>query len=419
MESYSSPSSPKALPFGTQIACLLLLALSATAALADTLQSYLTPATETVEQGATLTIRLELANLGDSSEQIAIDQSLDLTLTNQDGSQHLTATLQDSLAASAQELASFASTVFHYELQLPSDATGLCSISNASSRFLLNIQPNAVPQPEPTPVAKKKEKKKKTVVDPFRELEQNPHLWVGAESDVVSIYEPSYFDIGASEFLNSKFQLSLKYRAFSSQGALAKRNKWVSNIFFRYTQTSLWDLESDSAPFIDTSYKPGFFYLQSMGDENSPLRSIEWGANHQSNGRDGPESRSTNYIYFKPMFKWDFEPYYVSAGARIWAYVENDDKTNGDIANYWGNFDAFFAFGKQSSYQFVAKARTGDQWNKGRVQLEFFYPLHKAGFENLPIHLHASYFYGYGESLLNYNVKDSRQLRIGFALSQY
>jgi len=74
----------------------------------------------------------------------------------------------------------------------------------------------------------------------------------------ISAYEPMYFLLG-THLEDSKFQISFKYRFFDSQSILGQKYKWFQGLHFGYTQTSFWDLKSESAPFEDTSYKPEFF----------------------------------------------------------------------------------------------------------------------------------------------------------------
>ncbi|MBA3035075.1 MAG: hypothetical protein FP814_01130, partial [Desulfobacterium sp.] len=73
--------------------------------------------------------------------------------------------------------------------------------------------------------------------------------------------EPTYFGVGTDPE-KSKFQFSFKYRILDvDKHEWAKNRPWLSGFHFGYTQTSLWDLKSDSKPFDDTSYKPELFYL--------------------------------------------------------------------------------------------------------------------------------------------------------------
>ncbi len=45
---------------------------------------------------------------------------------------------------------------------------------------------------------------------------------------------------------DSKFQVSFKYRFFNKKGTLAQKYPWVKGFRFGYTQTSFWDLKSES-----------------------------------------------------------------------------------------------------------------------------------------------------------------------------
>jgi hypothetical protein len=76
----------------------------------------------------------------------------------------------------------------------------------------------------------------------------------------IAAYEPMYFLVGTDPE-KSKFQVSFKYRFFNPQSKFAERHPWVEGFHLGYTQTSFWDLESSSAPFEDTSYKPELFWL--------------------------------------------------------------------------------------------------------------------------------------------------------------
>ncbi|MBW1827513.1 MAG: phospholipase A [Deltaproteobacteria bacterium] len=45
---------------------------------------------------------------------------------------------------------------------------------------------------------------------------------------------------------DSKFQVSFKYRFFNKKGTLAQKYPRVKGFRFGYTQTSFWDLKSES-----------------------------------------------------------------------------------------------------------------------------------------------------------------------------
>ena len=119
-----------------------------------------------------------------------------------------------------------------------------------------------------------------------------------------SVYEPLYF-LAGTDLSESKFQISFRYRLFNPAGSLSQRFPALSGFNFAFTQTSFWDLASDSAPFEDTSYKPEMFYLtRNWVTRPGWLKGLffQGGFRHESNGRGEEFSRSTNTLYFKPIF---------------------------------------------------------------------------------------------------------------------
>ncbi len=96
--------------------------------------------------------------------------------------------------------------------------------------------------------------------------------------------EPLYFVIGWRDGTNAKFQLSFKYRFVNPEGDVTQGVPFFSRVYFGYTQTSLWDLESDSKPFFDTSYRPSLFYRHE--------RVHEWGEGAVGGGARSASSTS-------------------------------------------------------------------------------------------------------------------------------
>jgi len=235
----------------------------------------------------------------------------------------------------------------------------------------------------------------------------------------VSVYEPVYFIVGGDGGLNAKFQISLRYQLFDNQGRLARRLPWIDDLYLSYSQTSLWDLGNLSAPFRDSSYRPRLFYsnndLTRLFDGQLRL-GVETGFGHESNGRDGEDSRSFNMLYVRPILTFG-EP----AGLRFFAaplihnYISDDD--NPDIADYRGNVDWVLGFGSKGGLDFWTTLRKGRRSNYGSVELNLSYPLSKLSGGDLTGWLTLQYFNGYGESLLDYNRKLDSQLRLGIAVA--
>lgn len=227
-------------------------------------------------------------------------------------------------------------------------------------------------------------------------------------------YQPIYFLVG-TEPEKSKFQLSLKYRFFNPNGSWGRSHPWLRGFHIAYTQTSLWDLESDSKPFEDTSYKPEFFYLTS--NLNILGHSItncffQTGYQHESNGQGGLNSRATDMIYIRPIFILYHERSQlgISIAPKLWLYLSNEDKT---LKDYRGYFDLVVTCGKADSLV----AQSSFRWAKEgpSVEVDLSYPLHQILFGNLDIYLQVQYTNALAETLLNFR-KRTQALRIGFAL---
>ena len=232
-----------------------------------------------------------------------------------------------------------------------------------------------------------------------------------------SVYEPLYFMVGADPS-ESKFQISFRYRPLNQSGTLSQRYPWLSGINFAYTQTSFWDLSSSSAPFEDTSYKPEIFYLTrnwSNGPEWIKGLFFQGGVRHESNGQGGDSSRSTNIVYFKPMFIFydakselglHFSP-------KLFAYFNNSKSHNPDLDDYRGNVDFEFKIGKASG--FVSTTHLGVAKKGVSFATDLSYPVSNLFKNNLDFFLYIQYSNSLAESLLHYKER-TQALRIGFSI---
>jgi outer membrane phospholipase A len=232
-----------------------------------------------------------------------------------------------------------------------------------------------------------------------------------------SAYQPVYFLVGADPE-ESKFQLSFKYRIFDTESILAKSNPWIKGLHLGYTQTSFWDLKSSSAPFDDTSYKPEIFWLSQnyLTSEHGLLKGLffQTGVQHESNGKDEESSRSTNFLYVKPVlvFYDDDSKFGLQLSAKIWSYFENDE-TNEDLSDYRGYFDLETEFGFADSFVFNTLFRLADEG--ASFQLDISYPLDKIFGDALDVYFYVQYANMLAESLLDYEER-SQEIRFGLAL---
>ncbi|SDC85368.1 phospholipase A [Paraburkholderia lycopersici] len=235
-----------------------------------------------------------------------------------------------------------------------------------------------------------------------------------------SFYEPTYFADGwASNGEDlAKFQISFKFRFVLPDDPRSRG--FVDNLYFAYTQTSLWDIRKYSAPFRDTSYKPAlFYYLADTGWRTGwfSRMGIETGYEHESNGRDGPESRGVDILYVKPV--WDFgdlNANHLTVAPKVYWY-EHIAGENSDIADYRGYVDLLVKYGSPDGWQLATTLRKGTKSTYGSVDAQFTYPLAKLFGNAWGGYLWVGYFNGYGEDILDYN-QHRWAARIGFSMSR-
>jgi phospholipase A1/A2 len=216
-----------------------------------------------------------------------------------------------------------------------------------------------------------------------------------------STYRANYLIIGPEHSpvagnVTSKFQLSLKY----DTGA---------NWYFAYTQRSYWDISRKSSPILDHNIEPEVFYFWKSAAGIAGHRGVTGaraGFVHQSNGRDGENSRAWNRAYVQPLFRWReffFEP-------RTWI-ITSRDVENRNIADYYGYADIVFGVETSARQRFAATGRQGRK--HGSLQLDLSLPANSLFTGNtMRPYLYAQLWTGYGETLLYYNLRTSA-FRIG------
>ena len=197
--------------------------------------------------------------------------------------------------------------------------------------------------------------------------------------------------------IETKMQISLKTKIaedlFGTHADL-----WAG-----YTQQSNWQVYNrgkKSAPFRNSDYAPELFLTQPV-KANLPfggkLRMLGVGYIHQSNGQSRPLSRSWNRVYAMAGMEWGK----LSVIPRVWARLDPgaDKDDNPDIMHYMGYGDLRIAYQFNNKHALSSTLRYNPKHNKGAVQLNYTFPLKG----NLKGYVQG--FYGYGESLIDYNHK--------------
>jgi outer membrane phospholipase A len=234
------------------------------------------------------------------------------------------------------------------------------------------------------------------------------------EEPLVSANDPVYFVIGARNGWDARFQLSFKYRLFDQSSGFGAEQPWLAGFYFGYTQTSLWDLSSESKPFHDTSYRPSAFWKWERTDQRTWIDGVRLGVEHESNGSQGERSRSINTVFARPEWRFplarggtlEFTP-------KIYAYLT--DGENPDIAEYRGYVDWRVRYDAGGAWITTAVARLGTT-GRGSLQLDMSRRTRDMKLGPLSGYLHLQFFNGWGEDILDYNVRRPAQLRIGLAI---
>jgi phospholipase A1/A2 len=232
-----------------------------------------------------------------------------------------------------------------------------------------------------------------------------------------STHEPIYFIYGR-DAPGAKFQFSFKYRLLSDSGVLAAGVPALRGLHLAYTQRSLWDIQAKSSPFFDTSYMPELIGEWQAARSLNP-GPVQWlgqqlSLQHESNGRDGPTSRSVNIVYYRPgVIFGDINGWNLILSPKIYAYV-GDLSNNPDISKYRGYGEFRAAFGKNERFGLSFTGRLGEHFDKGSMQFDLTLPMRSRLFD-FASYFMVQYFDGYGESLLLYN-QHSSTVRAGFSL---
>ncbi len=227
-------------------------------------------------------------------------------------------------------------------------------------------------------------------------------------------YEPVYFALGNHDGRFARYQISLKYQLFRPKDMA--NPEFIDNFYLGYTQTALWDLSSDSSPFVDTSFKPSLFWRKDalwQSPDKQWFTGLQTGVEHESNGKAGDDSRSLNFVYVQPEFNYRFDGgSTLTFAPKVKAYFGLSD--NPDYADYYGHVDWKLRWAQDNGLVLSSLYRRGDH-GRYATQLEAAWPLRRT-FLSMNGYLYAQYTKGYGETLLDYNQKTGSQFRIGLAI---
>jgi phospholipase A1 len=203
--------------------------------------------------------------------------------------------------------------------------------------------------------------------------------------------------------VEAKFQLSFKVKAI--EGLFKDR----ADLWFAYTQQSSWQVYSPSIsrPFRETNFEPEVMLVfptrfRLLGLDG---RMVNVGIVHQSNGRSEPLSRSWNRLYVQLGFERGRFALLVRPWFRIPEDEDNDD--NGDIDDFLGHGDLQAIYMRKEHTLSLLLRNNLTSPNRTSALLEYSFPAFRR------MRGYVQLFTGYGESLIDYN---HRQTAIGLGL---
>lgn len=229
-----------------------------------------------------------------------------------------------------------------------------------------------------------------------------PATWTDRVNRLPSSPAPDH-TAGAELILKSveaKYQISLKTK-FAHEVFGVPVSLWGG-----YTQSSRWQVYNgaDSRPFRETNYEPEVMLVKPLAVPllGWTLRMASLSLNHQSNGRALPLSRSWNRVIgglAAERGDWVAE-------LRPWLRLseEASDDDNPDIEDHVGRAELRVArhWGEHALSLQLRHSLRGGARSRGSAQLDYVFPLAGA------LHGQLQLFSGYGESLIDYNLRQTK-----------
>jgi len=265
-------------------------------------------------------------------------------------------------------------------------------------------------------VERRLEAERQAAERPFSIIAHRPNYFLAAAYNAEGWNSGAYRQESGDEAYANKdvegqFQVSLKVPL--AVGLLGDR----LDLYGAYTNRSFWQMynHEQSEPFRETNHEPEVWLQfrndwQIFGFTNS-VNMLGWV--HQSNGQSGTLSRSWDRLYASLVFErsnWvlAFKPW-------VWVSPNKDEGDNPDIDDYMGHGEFRVIYGRKGHvFSGMLRNQLESGFDRGAVQLSWSFPVF-----NYPyLRGYVQYFYGYGESLIDYNNKVNR-LGIGISVTDW
>lgn len=200
---------------------------------------------------------------------------------------------------------------------------------------------------------------------------------------------------------DAKFQISIMQKLTNSV------LPFKTYLFLTYTQLAFWDIYKDSFPFSDINFNPTIGVGKVLSHNNRFLGTLLFQLEHESNGKDGDDSRSWNKISFAAVLMLNK---HWSVQTKWWIPIV-DGNNNKNITSYkgLGHFGVNYNNRRLNIGALVTK-RAGKFFDYN-MTANVSYKI----FKNENQHLFVEYYNGYGENMLMYK-EHRHRIRVGFVI---
>lgn len=225
-----------------------------------------------------------------------------------------------------------------------------------------------------------------------------------------TLYKDNYFIFGTAigqkptvQNTNIKFQISIAQRLTKSTLPLG------TYLYLFYSQKCFWNVLENSMPMTDLNFNPGIGLGKPLFVKNRYIGKVLLMLEHESNGRDGVESRSWNKISLGGSIMID--PM-ITVHGKFWIPIV-DGQNNRDILDYCGIYQigvSLLSPNRRLGASVILTKRRGWDLNYNTT-VELSYRLFKRDNQ----FLFLQYYNGYGEGLLAFREFHS-ELRVGICI---
>lgn len=225
-----------------------------------------------------------------------------------------------------------------------------------------------------------------------------------------TLFRDNYFVLGtALGEKPTRFNSDVKFQISIAQRLTKSTLPWNTYLFLTYSQKCMWNVFEESLPMRDLNFNPGIGLGKLLIVKDRLIGKMMLLVEHESNGRDGEDSRSWNKISLSASIFVD--PQFMVHG-KVWIPII-DGQNNKDILKYSGIYQTGIQVtskNKRFGMAITLVKRQGFNLNFNTI-IELNYKLFKKDNQ----YLFLQYYNGYGENLLDYNKFHSR-LRAGIVI---